>query len=313
MKIRKLKIKDAPLMLEWMHDINVVSNLQQDFLNKSIDDCFNFINNSRSDASNVHFAIVSDKDEYMGTVSLKHIDYYNKKAEFGIAVRSSAMGKGYSWFGMMSALDYAFKKLKLESVYWCVLNSNGRACHFYDKHNFSALRDIPIDVKERYKKYNDSILKWYIVKSDDNYIKSNNDTICGCSVVRIKTIGTTNLGQLSFFEAAKNVPFSFKRFYYISKVPEGGRRGFHAHKELKQLIFCPFGQISLVLDDGERREEVLLNDPSIGVIIEKPIWREMVWLKADSVLCVVASDYYSEDDYIRNYNDFLRFISKKNS
>ena len=84
------------------------------------------------------------------------------------------------------------------------------------------------------------------------------------------------------------------------------------HKELKQLLFCPYGEIRLILDNGSVREEITLNDPSIGVVIDKPIWREMLWLKKDSVLCVAASEYYDEDDYIRDYGEFRDYIRRKN-
>lgn len=86
-------------------------------------------------------------------------------------------------------------------------------------------------------------------------------------------------GELSFFEATHDVSFEFKRMYYISKVPEGTRRGFHAHKKLKQLLFCPYGRIQLILENKYGREEIELSDPSIGVVIEEPTWREMLWLQ----------------------------------
>ena len=96
--------------------------------------------------------------------------------------------------------------------------------------------------------------------------------------------------------------------YYISKVPEGVRRGFHAHKELKQLLFCPYGRIQLILENECGREEIELSDPSIAVVIERATWREMLWLQKDSVLCVAASDYYDEKDYIRDYGEFQAYI-----
>ena len=123
---------------------------------------------------------------------------------------------------------------------------------------------------------------------------------------------TINAGELSFFEADKDIPFDIKRIYYITKVPEGVRRGFHAHKELKQLLFCPYGRIQLILENELGREEIELSDPSVGVVIEKPTWREMLWLQSNSVLCVAASDYYTTEDYIRDYDEFVRFIGIDN-
>ena len=117
-------------------------------------------------------------------------------------------------------------------------------------------------------------------------------------------------GELSFFEANNDIPFDIKRIYYISKVPEGVRRGFHAHKELKQLLFCPYGRIQLILENELGREEIELSDPSIAVMIDRPTWREMLWLQKDSVLCVAASDYYKVEDYIRNYDDFKKYLEE---
>ncbi len=133
-------------------------------------------------------------------------------------------------------------------------------------------------------------------------------TVAGCKVIHIRTVPTPGEGELSFFEAERDIDFEIKRIYYISRVPEGIYRGFHAHKELKQLLFCPYGEIRLFLDDGINREEITLDDPSVGVVIEKPTWREMLWLKSDSVLCVAASEYFLEEDYIRDYNDFQAYL-----
>ena len=134
------------------------------------------------------------------------------------------------------------------------------------------------------------------------------ETVAGNRIIRIRTVPTDDAGQLSFFEGGHDIDFEIRRVYYISKVPEGVRRGFHAHKELKQLLFCPYGEIQLILDDGSVREEITLNDPSVGVLIEKPTWREMLWLKPDSVLCVAASDYYEVEDYIRDYDEFREYV-----
>lgn len=304
MYLRKLELKDAPLMLAWMHDKRVTEKLQADFASKTMDDAENFIKSSWEDKHNLHLAVSSDSDEYMGTVSLKHIA--NNSAEFAITVRVEAMGKGYSWFGMESMIDKAFDELGLKCVYWCVSRDNPRAVRFYDKHSFHEALDIPEKVLKRYEGMSD--LKWYsVLKGDDFKVR---DTVAGCKVVHIKTIPTVDAGELSFFEASSDIPFEIKRIYYISKVPEGVRRGFHAHKELKQLLFCPYGRIQLILENKNGREEIELSDPSIGILIEECTWREMLWLQKDSVLCVAASDFYNVDDYIRNRTDFLSYLEK---
>lgn len=93
MKIRKLKPCDAERMLEWMHDTSIVENLQDIFKDKTINDCYNFINNSCS-KSFIHLAITADDDLYMGTISLKHIT--KDTAEFVIVAHGDAIGKGYA-------------------------------------------------------------------------------------------------------------------------------------------------------------------------------------------------------------------------
>lgn len=304
MYLRKLELKDAPLMLEWMHDEMVVQDLQADFSSKTIEDAEKFIALSQIENTNLNLAIASDVDEYMGTVSLKFIDNEEKNAEFAIAVRSEAMRRGYAWFGMKEIINMAFDKLGLECVYWCVSRKNERAVRFYDKHNFHEAVDVSDKIRNRYKAIGD--LKWYSVLKGD--ILDDRDEVAGCKIVRIKTIPTVNAGELSFFEANQDIPFDVKRIYYISKVPEGVRRGFHAHKELKQLLFCPYGRIQIILDNGYKREEIELSDPSIGIIIDKPIWREMLWLQKDSALCVAASDYYHIEDYIRDYDEFKAYV-----
>lgn len=305
MYLRKLELKDAPLMLAWMHDKRVTEKLRTNFASKTLEDAENFIRWSWEDKDNVNLAIASDEDEYMGTVSLKHIE--NGTAEFAVTVRYEAMSRGYSWFGMESIIDKAFNEYGIESVYWCVSRDNARAVRFYDKHNFSEIVDLPQKVLDRYKDVEN--LKWYsILKGDELKLP---EVVAGCKVIRIKTISTVDAGELSFFEATHEIPFDIKRIYYISKVPEGIRRGFHAHKELKQLLFCPYGKIQLILENENGREEIELSDPSVGVFIDRCTWREMLWMEKNSVLCVAASDFYTEDDYIRNYEDFRQYMSQR--
>ena len=106
MHLRQLELRDAPLMLEWMHDSSVVGLLRTDFASKTLGDAESFITKSLNDSEDIHLAIASDEDEYMGTVSLR--DIKNGSAEFAITVRNKAMGRGYSWYGMKAILQKAF-------------------------------------------------------------------------------------------------------------------------------------------------------------------------------------------------------------
>jgi hypothetical protein len=294
-------------MLEWMHDTEVVGNLATDFSSKTIKDCESFILYSLESLYDLHLAIASESDEYMGTVSLKYINNEKSHAEFGITVRKKAMGKGYSSYGMQEIFKLAYEKLDLRKIYWCVSSENERASRFYHKHTYQNEVDIPYSILER---YNDiSNLEWYSVSLEENYHNFilEKKHILGCDIVRVNTISSQKKGDISFFEASKDIPFNVKRIYYITNVKKGIRRGFHAHKTLKQFLFCPYGKVKLVLNNGIQTDEIVLSSSSIGIIIDKPIWREMVWIQENSVLFVAASDFYEESDYIRNYDDFISY------
>lgn len=103
----------------------------------------------------------------------------------------------------------------------------------------------------------------------------------------------------------KAVPFDIKRVYYIYQTGEGVSRGFHAHRNLKQVAICVAGQCRMVLDNGKKREETWMNSPTRGLLIESMIWREMHDFSRDCVLLVLASEHYDELDYIRNYEAFV--------
>ena len=124
-------------MLEWMHDSDVVQNMQTDFAHKTLSDCENFIRSSQTDNKNLHLAVVDDENTYMGTVSLKNIE--NGAAEFAIAVRKVAMGRGFSKYAMSKIIRVGFEMLKLKSVYWCVSPENKRAVKFYDENGYRSI------------------------------------------------------------------------------------------------------------------------------------------------------------------------------
>lgn len=116
-------------------------------------------------------------------------------------------------------------------------------------------------------------------------------------------------GSLIALEEGKNIPFPVKRVYYLFKTKEGVRRGFHAHKTLKQVAIAVRGSCRFILDDGNERVEVLLDDPAQGLLIESFMWREMYEFSEDCVLMVLADQLYDESDYIRDYDDFLEAIN----
>lgn len=125
----------------------------------------------------------------------------------------------------------------------------------------------------------------------------------------IRPIGSKETGYLSCLELDSEIDFKIERIYYIYDAPQNAHRGLHAHKELEQVIFCPHGEVVMILDDGVKRNKITLDSPEKLLIIKGLIWREMVWKKEDSILCVGASDKYDESDYIRDYTEFLSIVN----
>ena len=118
-------------------------------------------------------------------------------------------------------------------------------------------------------------------------------------------------GQLVAIEEQKDLPFDIKRVYYIYDTLPGVRRGFHAHRNLQQILVCVSGSCKIHLDDGTQTQEVTLDDPNPGLYIANNMWREMYDFTPGAVLLVLASQYYDEADYIRNYEDFLKMIREE--
>lgn len=113
-------------------------------------------------------------------------------------------------------------------------------------------------------------------------------------------------GQLVALEENKNIPFSVKRVYFMYDTLEGVVRGKHAHRKLHQILFCVTGACTIRLDDGKEKTEVRLDQPSRGLLIGPGVWREMFDFTPGAVLMVLASEYYDESDYIRDYEEFLK-------
>lgn len=113
-------------------------------------------------------------------------------------------------------------------------------------------------------------------------------------------------GMLIALEGMKDIPFEIKRVYYMYDTKKDVHRGFHAHKNLEQILVCVAGSCKVRLDNGKESKVVSLETPYEGLYIAKSMWREMYDFSEDAVLLVLASDYYNEDDYIRDYDEFKK-------
>lgn len=136
-----------------------------------------------------------------------------------------------------------------------------------------------------------------------------------CRIIELPKIGNEEIGFLSFGEGQRHIPFEIKRIYYIYGIDNlNVIRGKHAHKKLEQVIFCFNGRFTLELDDGTNKKEIILDQPNIGIFIGNMIWRNMKNFSKNCVIVVLASDYHKEEDYIRDYEEFLHYArSHKNS
>ncbi|EAK8022212.1 FdtA/QdtA family cupin domain-containing protein [Campylobacter coli] len=117
-------------------------------------------------------------------------------------------------------------------------------------------------------------------------------------------------GSLIALENLKEIPFEVKRIYYIYDTKPDFPRGAHAHKELEQVLIMMDGSCELVLNDGKDIKNIILNRPDVGLFIGKNIWREMKNFSYGAKLLVLASDFYNEKEYIRDYNEFLRMTNE---
>ena len=119
-------------------------------------------------------------------------------------------------------------------------------------------------------------------------------------------------GSLVAIEGNKSTPFNIKRVYYIFGTQKDVARGFHAHKQLKQVAVCITGKCRMILDNGNVKEDVWLDSATKGVLIENMIWHEMHEFTDNCVLLVLASEHYEESDYIRDYEEFIKLTEKLN-
>lgn len=142
--------------------------------------------------------------------------------------------------------------------------------------------------------------------------KKKNSIVSGISIVRLPIIKESR-GNLIVAEYGKYLLFVPKRYFLVFDVPGKEVRGDHAHKKLRQFMTCIRGSCSIVVDDGNNREEILLNTMELGIYLPPMIWSIQYKYSPDAILLVLTSDVYREDDYIRDYEKFLNAIKNRST
>lgn len=118
-------------------------------------------------------------------------------------------------------------------------------------------------------------------------------------------------GNLCALEYGRELPFIPQRTFFVYNVPNARVRGAHAHKACHQFLICPYGSVSILVDDGEHRQEILLDRPSLGLHVQPGVWAVQYRYSQDAILLVLASDPYDPEDYIRDYDQFLVWVSHR--
>ena len=134
-------------------------------------------------------------------------------------------------------------------------------------------------------------------------------SINDCKILELPKISDPR-GNLSFIEGGQHIPFDIQRVYYLYDVPGGSDRGSHAHKNLHQFIVAMSGSFDVVLDDGTQKHRFHLNRSYYGLYVCPMMWRDLDNFSSGAVCMVLASEHYSEADYIRNYQEFTTLTNK---
>ena len=132
-------------------------------------------------------------------------------------------------------------------------------------------------------------------------------SVFDCSIVELDRHHSDRKGNLSVVENGVTLPFDVKRVYYLYDIPGGESRGAHAHRELEQLIVAASGSFTVTLDDGNCKRAFLLNRPYQGLYVKPGLWRDLTDFSSGSVAMVLASEVYKKEDYIHDYEEFLKY------
>lgn len=165
------------------------------------------------------------------------------------------------------------------------------------------------DYEEFVRYVNSSIKPKQFNKIKDEKIIQNNTqhSVYDCGIIELDRHHSNSKGNISVVENEETIPFDVKRIYYLYDIPGGESRGGHAHKNLYQLIIAASGCFTVTLDDGKVKRAFTLNRPYQGLLVKPGVWRTLDDFSSGSVCLVLASEKYDENDYIRDYEEFIKF------
>jgi len=137
-------------------------------------------------------------------------------------------------------------------------------------------------------------------------------TVNDCSVIDLDR-NKNRAGNISIIENYSNFPFEVKRIFYIYDIPGGEDRGAHAHRECHQFLVAVSGSFEIEMDDGKNKRTVMLNRPYYGLYVVPGIWRELINFSSGAICLVLASEKYDAEDYIRDYEKYLKYVNENSS
>lgn len=300
--LRKLLEKDIENMLEWMKDKSITCNFKTDFSGVDIERVRHFIENSYSEKEQ-HFAVVDEQDEYLGTISLKNISQTDRNAEYAIVMRKGAQGTGVAEQATKELLEYAFQILGLRKVYLNVLEDNFHAIAFYEKLGFVKEGTFvgQYFIGGRYHN-----LCWYAVYHSDLKVKRN---ILNYQLMKFQEKGD-HRGHLVAIEGERQIPFAIKRIFYIYGSDSKVIRGQHANRKTEFVLINISGSSKVRVSDGKNSEIIKLDKPHKGIYIPRMLWKDMYDFSPDSILLVLASEYYDSKEYIRDFEEYKKEVEK---
>ncbi len=188
-------------------------------------------------------------------------------------------------------------------------STNSLAIEFGSKHYLEEdyIRDYEEYLRWREDSLKDQVFKSSRVQNIEPIKSVRKYNVFDCTMVELDRHHSDRKGNLTVVENGQTLPFDVKRVYYLYDVPGGENRGAHAHKELSQLIIAASGSFTVTLDDGNCKRTFFLNRPYQGLYVKPGMWRDLEDFSSGAVCMVLASDVYLKEDYIRDYQEFLKF------